>query len=142
METIDWSDPDCLITPHFKVSEALTLHNWNRLATKDDGFVPQDMIETCEMMEKVRDFLGCAINVHCMFRSPDYNLEIGAPKYDVHALSCACDFDCDPAMTCDEVKAKLEPELESLSIRMERGTSNWVHVDSRMPGPSGRYFNP
>ena len=137
---IDWTDGSCLVTPHFTVSEALTLHNWNRLATRDDGFVPQDMLETCQMMEKIRDFLGCPINVHCMFISPAYNLEINAPKLDVHALSMACDFDALPTLSCDDVKAKLQPQLESLNIRMEQGTTNWVHCDWRMPGPSGRYF--
>jgi hypothetical protein len=139
---IDWSDPECLITPNFKVKEALTLHRWNRLATKEDGFVEADIIETCQMMEKIREYLGCSINVHCMFRSQKYNLEIGAPKMDVHFLSMACDFDCNPIMTCDEVKEKLLPKLEEFNIRIEKGTTNWVHCDWRMPGPSGRYFNP
>lgn len=142
MDEINWSDPDCLITPHFSVNEALTLHNWNRLATKEDGFVPQDIVETCQMMEKIRDFLDCPIMVHCMFRSNAYNQEIGAPEYDVHSLSMACDFDCSPKLSCDEVKQLLLPKLEEFDIRMENGTTDWVHCDYRLPGPSGRYFTP
>ena len=142
MNNINWSDPNFNITPHFTVGEAITLHNWNRLATKDDGFVPIDIIQTCEMMEKIRDFLGCAINVHCMYRSSAYNLEIGSLEHDVHSLSMACDWDASPTLSIEETKEKLIPKLEEFDIRMEKGTTTWIHTDWRMAGPSGRYFTP
>lgn len=139
---MDWTDTEAQITSHFKVKEALMLHNWNRLATLDDGFVPSDIIQTCEMMEKIRDFLNCSINVHCMYRSPEYNVEIGAPIHDVHSLSMACDWDALPILTIEQTIEKLLPKLEEFQIRLEKGTTNWLHTDWRMPGPSGRYFTP
>jgi hypothetical protein len=80
-----------------------------------------------------------------MFRSPQYNIEqkILLPTgMDVHAMNLACDFDCNSTMSIDDVKSKLEPLLAQLGIRMERGTTSWIHVDLRQPGPSGRYFTP
>jgi len=80
-----------------------------------------------------------------MFRSPQYNIEqkILLPTgMDVHAMNLACDFDASPNLTIQQVKDILEPQLETLGIRMERGTTTWVHVDLRQPGPSGRYFTP
>lgn len=137
---IDWTNPEDQVTAHFKVRDCITLHNWNRLATEADGVDFDAMVALCEKMEQVRDLLGCAIKVHCMFRSQDYNKEQGIKPDDVHSKNIAADFDCSPALSIQEVKDKLEPELENLGIRMERGTTTWVHVDTRAPGPSGRYF--
>lgn len=141
---IDWTDATHHITPHFTVGDAITLHSWNRLATEDDGLDDDGktkLIALCEMMEKVRTHLGCPINVHCMFRSQEYNKEVvKAIPDDVHAQFLACDFDCSPALTIEEVKEKMEPVLEDLGIRMEKSTPTWVHLDLREPGPSGRYF--
>jgi hypothetical protein len=80
-----------------------------------------------------------------MFRSKAYNIEqsILLPTgADVHSMSVACDFDANDTMSIQDIKDKLEPMLEQLQIRMERGTTSWVHVDLRAPGPSGRYFTP
>ena len=145
MPDIDWTDGSQHVTPHFTVKDCLLLRNWGRLATEDDGVDLDKILATAQMMEKVRAALGCPINVHCMFRSKDYNIEqkILLPTgNDVHAQSLACDFDCNSTMSIQEVKDKLEPLLGQLGIRMERGTTSWVHCDSRAPGPSGRYFTP
>jgi len=140
---IDWTDAQCMVSDYFKVGEALILHNWNRLATEDDG-VNFDQIEAlCQKLDQVRELLGCPMNVHCMFRSQDYNTSQNInPAADVHSMSIACDFDCNPNMSIDDIKNALEPQLASLGIRMEKGTTTWVHVDLRAPGPSGRYFTP
>jgi hypothetical protein len=88
--------------------------------------------------------LGVPINVHCMYRSPAYNLEQGILKptgMDVHAMNMACDFDASPNLTIQQVKDILEPMLEQLGIRMERGTTTWCHIDLHPVG-NARYFNP
>ena len=142
---IDWTDPAAQVTDHFTVGDALTLHNWGRIATEEDGADFAKLLALCQKMEEVRAALGCPINVHCMFRSKKYNLEQGILKPtgdDVHARSEACDFDCNGHLTIQQVKDKLEPKLEELGIRMEKGTTSWVHIDLRLPGPSGRYFTP
>jgi hypothetical protein len=78
-----------------------------------------------------------------MFRSQAYNEDQKIlPSDDVHSQSVAVDFDCEPVMTIEQVKNALRPLLESLDIRMEKGTTTWIHIDMRAPGPSGREFIP
>jgi hypothetical protein len=140
----DWTNPQDHVTEHFTVADALTLHNWGRLATAGDGADTDKLTALCQKLEDVRAALGCAMNVHCMFRSKAYNLEQGIlppTGADVHSFSEACDFDCGSNMTIQEVKDKLQPLLRELGIRMEFGTTTWVHVDLHGVGPSGRYFH-
>ena len=141
---IDWISPASKITEHFTVGDMTMLHEWNRLANDMDGFtdgMKARIIVLCQKMEEVRALLGCPMNVHCGFRSQEYNKQVvKAIPNDVHAMGLAIDFDCNPHMTIDQVKAKLEPELDKLGIRMERGTTTWVHLDLHAVGPSGRYF--
>jgi hypothetical protein len=140
---IDWTDSTCKITENFTVGDACTLHSWNRLANESDGFddaAKAKIVILCKKMEEVRAFLGCSVNVHCMFRSQKYNQEVvKAIPDDVHAMSLAADFSSN-SLTIQQIKDKIEPVLESLGIRMEKGTTTWIHLDLRAPGPSGRYF--
>ena|ERR1017187_3166544 len=139
----DWTNPQDSVTAHFSVSDACMLHNWNRLATTADGADFDKLAALCQVMETVRAALGVPMNVHCMYRSPAYNLEQGILKptgMDVHAMNMACDFDCGSAMSIQAVKDALEPQLESLGIRMEFGTTSWVHVDTHPVG-NARYFH-
>ncbi len=141
---IDWTSPKCNITEHFTVEDACMLHSYNRLANEMDGLndlMKNLLIALCQKMEQVRAILNCPIDVHCMYRSEAYNTAQGIkPAKDVHSMGLACDFDCGPHMTIEQVKAKMEPELAKLGMRMEKGTTTWVHLDLRAPGPSGRYF--
>lgn len=137
---MDWTKPTDHVSPHFTISDACLLHAFNRLATAADGMDTAKLIALCAKMEQIRGILGQPINVHCMFRSPEYNLKIGAPAHDVHSMSLACDFDCAPHLTIAQIQAILEPQLEQLGIRMERNTPTWVHVDLH-PVMNARYFN-
>ena len=138
---IDWTNPECNITENFKVKDALLLHNWGRLATEADGADFGKLQVLFNKMEEIRGVLGCEIKVHCGFRSQAYNESQGIrPVADVHSMSLAVDFDANEAMTIQQVKDKLEPLLEQLQIRLERGTTTWVHIDLHSVGPSGRYF--
>jgi len=147
---IDWTNPTCQVTPHFTVNDCLMLHNWNRLATEDDGADFNKLLALCNAMESVRVILSvaagmdCPINVHCMFRSIAYNLEqniLPPTGLDVHAMNLACDFDANSRLSITQVKNALRPQLANLGIRMEFGTTTWVHVDLHAPGPSGREFH-
>jgi hypothetical protein len=140
----DWTNPTDSVTEHFTVNDALMLHNWNRLGTEADGADFDALTELCQKMEEIRAILNCPINVHSMFRSKEYNLEQGILKptgYDVHAMNQACDFDANGHYTIQQVKDLLVPQLDSLGIRLEFGTTSWVHVDLHQVGPSGRYFH-
>jgi len=143
--SIDWTNASCQVTDHFTVEDCLMLHEWNRLATEADGADFQKLYTLCQMLERVRSVLGCPMNVHCIFRSTAYNLAqniLPPTGLDVHAMNLACDFDCNANMGIQDVKDKLEPLLDQMGIRMEKGTTTWVHVDLHAPGPSGRYFTP
>jgi len=141
---IDWTSATSNVTDHFLVGDCIALHAWNRLATAEDGLTEdgkQKLIALCVKMEQVRAFLGCSINVHCMFRSQDYNAKVvKAIPNDVHAQNLAVDFDCNGHYTIDELHAKLEPELERFGMRMERNTPTWVHLDLHAV-VNARYFN-
>ena len=142
--TIDWNNAECQITPHFKVKDAITLHAWNRLATDKDGLTEDGKIKLivlCKKMEEIRAFLNCSINVHCMYRSQEYNKEVvKAIPNDVHAQFLACDFDCGTTHTIEEAHKLLEPVLEQYGVRMERNTPSWIHLDLH-PVVNARYFN-
>lgn len=142
---IDWTNPNCEVTEHFTVKDCLFLHSWNRLATEQDGVEFDKLIILCNKLEEVRSILGCPMNIHCIFRSRQYNIEqkILLPTgNDVHAQNLAVDFDCGHILSIQQVKDILEPKLKDLGIRMEKGTTTWIHLDLREPGPSGRYFTP
>jgi hypothetical protein len=141
---INWNDEKCQVTSHFTVKDCLYLHEWHRLADVDrDGVYLHKLAALCQKLEEIRDILKCPINVHSMFRSQAYNEDQKIlPSDDVHSQSVAVDFDCEPVMTIEQVKNALRPLLESLDIRMEKGTTTWIHIDMRAPGPSGREFIP
>lgn len=142
MSDIDWTKGNSQVTEHFTVNDCLMLHSWNRLATEADGANLDTLQNLCQVLETIRDSLNCPMNVHCIFRSQDYNKSQGIrPVGDVHSMSMACDFDCNDTMTIQQVKDILEPLLEQLGIRMEQGTSTWVHVDIHPVGHA-RYFLP
>ena len=126
MNTLDWTNPECMVSKYFSVNNCLLLHNWNRLATPEDGFDPNQLMTLCVKLDQVREILGFPLNIHCMFRSKQYNIEqsILLPTgADVHSMSLAVDFDCGPNLTIDQVKDILRPQLEELGIRMEFGTT-------------------
>jgi hypothetical protein len=141
---IDWTKASTMLSDHFSVGEMIALHSWNRLATEEDGLtddVKANLLKLCEIMEKIRMILGCGINVHCGFRSVKYNQEVlKSIPHDVHAAGMAIDFDCNQTMTIEQAKEKIRPHLEELNIRLEGGTTTWIHLDFHAVGPSGREF--
>jgi hypothetical protein len=142
---MDWTNASENVTEHFTVGDCLTLHAWGRLGTEADGADFDKLLASCQVLEQVREVLGCAMNIHCVFRSTAYNLAqniLPPTGRDVHSMCIAADFDCGNSLSIQEVKDKLEPILDQLGIRMEKGTTNWIHVDTHSVGPSGRYFTP
>lgn len=141
---IDWTKVTCNITTHFTVGEAITLHAWDRLANESDGLtddIKAKIVKTCQMMEQIRAIMGCPLNIHCIFRSQQYNKEVvGAIPLDVHAMGMAADWDVNDHYTIEQAKEKIRPYLEELNIRLEGGTSTWLHNDWHAVGPSGREF--
>lgn len=145
-------DPELAISRHFIWRDALYLPSWRRLACENDG-LEQDTLDTlkwffAEKMDAIRDYFDLPIIVHCAYRPTNYNTFIRASGTSTHqALEhnvAACDFHVS-MMPCDEVRSRIIRDglLDKLELRMEDiHPANWVHLDSRQPGPSGRFFKP
>ncbi|RTL05211.1 hypothetical protein EKK58_08670 [Candidatus Dependentiae bacterium] len=76
-------------------------------------------------------------------RARPYNVLIGGAKESAHITGEAVDFIVEGAESW-RVRERLSTELDNLKIRMERlpKNANWIHIDIKDPGLSGRYFNP
>jgi len=143
---IDWTNPDCKVSNYFSVRECLWLPTWNRMATEDDGLnddIKDSLVKLCTQMDLVRDFLGQPISVHVTYRPEEYNKLIGGASNSAHKYGQAMDWSI-VGDNCDDLRAKLEPQLEQWNMRMEKlPGSNWVHLDIRELAPGGnRYFKP
>lgn len=154
---IDWSKPDSKLSRFFSIREALWLTDWKRLATDSDGLnemVKANLLGVFRKMDLIRELLGRPVFVKSAYRPRAYNLAIGGSAQSSHMAnekSAAVDFWCDvdgdgdkDGADCDAIKAALMPKLEVWGIRMEDNGpgARWVHVDTRAPGPAGRFFKP
>lgn len=48
--------------------------------------------ELLVMMDKLREFVGKPIIVHCVYRCPKHNADVGGKETSQHLLGHACDF--------------------------------------------------
>lgn len=131
----------------FKWREALWLPQWNRAANEEDGLndeILENIKVTAAWMDEIRKHFGKPIKIHCWLRPEKYNALVGGGKTSQHLLGKAVDFHV-VGMSCDDVRKALIDAgmLDSMKLRMEDlPGSNWVHLDDRAPGPSGRFFKP
>lgn len=146
--SIDWTNPKAKVSQYFTVHECLWLPRWKRLANEADGLndeIKFNLFETCALMDIVREDLATPINVHIFYRPHDYNKLVGGAAQSAHLEGKAVDFSVS-IWDCDDVRAKIISRglLDKLKLRMEDlPGSNWVHLDTRAPGPSGkRFFKP
>lgn len=145
--SIDWTNPKEKVSQFFTVKECLWLPQWSRMATEADGLTDEvrvNLFNLCHKMDVIRDKLQGSINVHCCYRPAAYNELVKGAKNSSHKFGQALDYSL-AATNCDDVRAtilKLDL-LNKLELRMEKlPGSNWVHLDTRAPGPGGRYFTP
>lgn len=160
---INWNDPKAKISRFFTVKEAIWLPEWNRLGNQpQDGLtdeVKKNLIQTFKWMDEIREWIGKPINVHLAFRSMAYHLDLykrinekrikegkkplSVPMNSGHLHGVAVDFSVQ-GLSCDDVKRRIlnEKILEKYNLRMEDNGwgANWIHLDSRPVGPSGRFF--
>lgn len=140
-----WNNPESKITQNFTVKDALWLGLWKRLATEKDGIddaIKDELVKTLQMLEQVRSILCGPILVSSCYRPLAYSPLVGGYAGDVHCKGLAVDFVPGGPLSIRSAKDLMHPHLESLNIRMELGTTTWIHCDRREPGPSGRYFVP
>jgi len=154
---INWKDPYAKVSRFFTVHEALWLADWKRLANESDGLdetVKANLLAVFRKLDLVREFLGRPIFIKSAYRPKAYNVAIGGSLRSSHMAnesSAAVDFWCDAdrdgdkdGADCDAIKAALMPKLEVWGLRMEDNGAGarWVHIDTRPPGPAGRFFKP
>lgn len=145
-KVIKWDDPKCMISLHFTVKEALWLPQWHRLANESDGLtdeIKENLITLCQKLDIMRNFFDKPINIHVMFRPPEYNKLIGGAKNSSHCLGKAVDFDI-IGLDCDTVRKMIMDanKLEEWKMRMEDlPGSPWIHLDIT-PIIAHRFFKP
>jgi hypothetical protein len=143
-------DPKAPISQYFTFKDALWLPSWKRIANPSDGVTLQtidNLKAIFKIMDKVREFIGKPIRVHVAYRSPEYNTLVKGAKNSAHlALDkgiAAVDWSV-PSIDCDTVKQLIIPKLAEWGVRLEDNGkgATWLHLDTRAPGPGGRYFKP
>lgn len=153
---IDWNDPKAKISKYFTVKEALLLSSINTLHLPSEE-EKANIIALAEKMDKVREFLGKGIIVHCWIRPTsvnctdpkyqgfDYNSYIGSKaKKSAHVLGKAIDFHVagyENSYGCDAMRTLLIPKLEEWGMRMEDINGSWIHMDIAEV-KSQRFFKP
>lgn len=130
--------PDAI---NFTLRDALYLPKWEICVTparKEWAAI----LYVAKKLQTIRDLFGEPITVHDWFRPKAYNDFIGGAMFSAHTEGRAVDFHVQ-GVSCDDVRKFLLPKLETLNIRMEnKPGTDWVHIDTREPGPGGRYFKP
>lgn len=128
---------------NFRWNEFLVLDKWGIHAFPTNDRVYLNLIQTARKMELIRKYLNDhPIEITSGYRPDKYNKLIGGAPFSAHKLGMACDFR-HSKLKPDRVRELLEPVLDDFEIRMEKlPGSSWVHIDTKLPGPGGRYFNP
>lgn len=155
MSTLDFElpDPNSKASTYFTWEELLWLPKWDRLASKIElnKQILNNLQQFAIRMDRVREIIGSPINVHCCYRPPLYNSLIKGSKTSAHMSLdigvAAMDFSAEKTgnivTDCNELRGILKPKLEELNMRMEDVYNGpWVHLDTKPPGPSGRFFKP
>ena len=128
---------------YFTLREALYLPTWHREADEKDGLndeVLRNLNGIFSTLDEIRGIFGSSITIHCAYRPPAYNKEIGGAPKSAHIEGKAVDFSV-KGYDCNHVREVLHPILDAMKIRMEDlPDSPWVHIDSRQSAP--RYFKP
>jgi hypothetical protein len=153
---IDWNNPKCKISKFFTVEEATYLPSIKTFHLPSDK-EKENILALAEKMDKVREFLGKGIIVHCWIRPTsvrcidtkymnfDYNKHVGSTaKSSPHIQGNAIDFHVSGYETnyeCDYIRGLLLPRLEEWDMRMENINGGWIHMDVS-PVISSRFFKP
>jgi uncharacterized protein YcbK (DUF882 family) len=155
--------PSDKISDHFTWKEALWLPQYARMANEEEDGLTEDhrgnLKSLFKKMDLVREFFDSPIIVHVAYRSKKYNHELyermnqerkekGLPPLkettnSPHMQGLAVDFHV-KGLPCAEARKRIleAKKLEEWGMRMENIEGEWVHLDTRQPGPSGRFFRP
>ncbi len=131
--------PNC---PNIKWREVLLLHQLNIYAHPASDQLIANLIDVCQRAQKVREILGNEpLTYTSGYRPNYYNRLIGGAVYSGHITGEALDF-THKTKTAAACRKLLRPHLKELGLRLEKHNGVWNHVDTKVPGPEGRYFKP
>lgn len=116
-------------TKNFKWKEAVWLAEWQIFVLPDED-TANNIIQTAEKMQAIRDIFSKPIIVTSWYRPKEYNKFIGSKANNSkHIQGLACDFIV-KGYKSDSVREILLDYLERLDIRMENlPNASWVHID-------------
>ena len=149
--SIDWTNPEAMVSDHFSVRETCLLPSWGVIHVPSDEEKANIYKHACKM-DIVREQIGKPIHVHCWIRpkvancpgsqynGQDYNAHVGGASHSSHILGLAIDFDI--GEDCNENRKQWEPMLEKWDMRMENLAGPWVHLSSDWEPGKTRFFIP
>lgn len=130
------------ITPHFTWKEALFCPQWGVYVFPTDEEHMTNIIAVAQKLEMIREILKSPLRITSWYRPDVYNKLIGGAEKSAHRVGQAVDFQ-PTKVSVMKSKIALKDFLEDLDLRMEdNGRGNWIHIDTRPPGRSGRFFKP
>lgn len=163
---INWSDPKAKVSKYFTVKEVLFLPSWGCYHTPSEE-EKANVLKMAEVMDKVREFVGKPIGVHCWMRPNkanctvdpakvqwssntttrkmqeaalavlDYNAFIGSTAKRSPHISGKA-VDWDCNENCDDTRTKLMSKLDEFNMCMEDVPGgNWIHLDIYEPAIHG-----
>lgn len=110
------------------------------------------IFNACCEFQKVRNYLGKPMNIHCFYRSIEHNvrayIQSGFDKktartktrLGVHMYGTAIDFHV-AGMLDEAVRKKILQGVKEgkFKVRIEANTIGWIHLDTGNPYVSGGY---
>lgn len=128
-------------TRNFIWREALWLPRWGIAALPSQVQV-ENIVDVASRLQRARTFLGnMPIRVTSWLRPTIYNAMIGGAEGSAHLDGAGVDF-LVVGLASSEVRRALRPKLDEFGLRMENLETPHVHVDTKVPGVSGRFFIP
>jgi len=106
----------------------------------------KNLCRTVEKLELIRDIFKAPLIITSGLRPGAYNAYIGGAPFSAHRDGSAADFQINgfrTQSTCNEAREILRPHLSELGIRLEKlSMADWLHIDLKPPGVTGRFFKP
>jgi hypothetical protein len=123
--------PIAKLSPHFTFHEMTYSQTaaWKGINNTPSPEVIEELMNTCNMLEKIREVLGYPIIVTSGYRSHAVNRAVGGVEGSHHGTGQACDFICPEFGNPISICMRLEPMVKELGIdQLIHEFDSWVHV--------------